>query len=267
MMYNHIYNNTKTKLIEYLYKEIDMLSNNTECERTLSRYFYHKLEDVYKSYDYIKTTQNWAILYNDTFNTQFLGNGKVELGNVYKYFPLELLDKINEINLGDYEQFKKDIQTELLKTKDREVLLGLLKVHTLSSFRRNVRKIYKLYLDTRHLINDPEYIKQYPELFKDRNLAIIRKTEHTDYIKFDNKMSLKKDKVEELIQKGRDGLKEALAFLYIFSIETNETYTSEIIMLQGRLSDHEKLVRTGQEAPLEELNRITNSTLEILNKF
>lgn len=262
LLFNDIYNNTKNKMYEVLYKETDLLSGTTACERALMCHLANKLSIIYRTYLEVKKS-DIGIINNEQLKVILLADGKLELSMLYPFFPEEFLNKINTLNENSFKEFKDNMNNSILTSNKKSDILHFLKTNTISSFRKNIKMIVRLFMDTRHLIQDKEYQDIYPEIFTNSK-AIIEEHTKTEYLEFHNKVSLDKTKIKELITLGVAGLDQALYFLNIFTKDNYEK-NKEVIMMLARLSEFNKKERMGLENPNSELAIITKNTLEILN--
>lgn len=252
-------NETQIKLTNVMYDELSCLGYTTESERALWSYFREKLNHVYMKYNEFKSYGIDA-LKNEQFESDLLGNSSVILSKYYTGFPIEFISKIDAINAECYELFKRHLAFDYQNISKKREFITVLQNNTLSLFRKNLHRIYVLYTNTKHLIQD-----------EDRKNSHLKKTFNTAsnqenmLLEMNNMVEMNVENLQNLLsEKGRDSIREILDFILILS--NDEFFRRDAVLIGSRFSDYESSERRGIENP-SDLERIKNSLLELIIKL
>lgn len=239
-------NDAKTQMTEQMYSILRQLGNKTEEERALWAYFRDKLHDVHHAYLEVKNS-GLQSLNNESFRNSLLGSATTD-AKKFGHLPENLIRMLDAFNEKHYIRFKDRLILDVAGIKRRRDFVTALRSNTVTSFADNVSEIYELY----------------KEIKMKRNYALITsETLETDTLSIENKVSLSKTKLKTLVALNK--ISETLEILKSFSTDTDTT--NEIIQQQARYVAVLKNNRITGETQKEELNKITNAILQIIDNF
>jgi len=159
-----IYNNIDIdrEMSKYLTSVFANLNLKKQTQWALSMYLKDKKKDIIKAYREAKT--DVAILSNEQYIAQFLGNAKEELKLKSDFFPSQFLNKVDYINYSVFETLKDALfVSDIVEEVKRDDFFRF-KILVISKFKSNVKKIVDLYFATSRFIENEEDIENSDDL-------------------------------------------------------------------------------------------------------
>jgi len=232
-------NNIHEELSHILSEELISLGRESLEEQALWKYFNNKLSDIIAAYNAVKVS-GVSLLFDNVFKCNFLGNGSTELTVLENMsegvkFPVKFIDIIPTINEEDYEIMLTEVNKAIYKTD--EVHFPTLKRITSTMFRRNVRRIYNLYLKEKYRANTGS----------------------------ENPMDLSIEEAKNLIKENKR-LTLVFNFLYVYLTASDKDLLNTLAILQGQYYQYKDNALLGIEDS-KVLIRIQKSLLEILDRI
>jgi len=259
----------KNNLHSELQKVLDetvALRPRTNAEKALLHYFNQKIVHVVGFYRLVK--DNMVKIFEPAFQGSLLGSGRAELLSYYTYeteagtssFPQKMLDFVDEINQEHLAMFLEAIKFQMsIAHEDERVMV--LKQEVVRMLRLNIKEIYELYVSTKHLITDPEFLKVYGHSNKAIYQNIVRdKYSEVKHVVEVNDMLLKK------LIASNDGKEEA--FVQLEKIVGSTSKFKNLITIKSEYRRTREQIVAGtlnnDEANLA-MNRITKRMLDLLD--
>ena len=256
-------NDTYNKLLELMYKRMRGIGVLTNAEKALHAYMRRKILIVYKGYKEAK--KDIGILTNPTFVLSIIQEGLAFLNSSYD-FPTEFFNQVEKINKEGFEQFKSDFIFDYKTASTKSEKQAKLVYHLMGAVETNIVQIIAAFERSKALIIDPNFLEVYPT-FKSK--IILKENVSTDYLEFTSNISVKVDKMKELIATGDKGLRKAIDLLIGFT-HSDSNLNNELISVSARLASIEESARQAT-SPHEEIiitkNKIRESLLEIITNI
>lgn len=240
---NHHDNNIRSVLLKILYDELWDLGDSSRIERSLWFYFKNKLSDVAQAYYELKNNGIGKI--NEAgFASVLLGSGTLELIFQNPDFPDEFTGQIDAINHKNFTDFKNSVFVELqLNKTDNQI--AIIKTVTTEMFRKNIKAIYKLFIETKHLV-------------------VEKKTGCEKKNANDITCNESKQTIKDLIS--NNDLDQAIESL-INNINESSPFYNELKIISARLNTFLKNERINTGTNNTEINKIRQSLLEITDSI
>jgi len=196
---NHLENNIRTELNKILREELTTLDSSTNAEKALWYYMNKKIDDIIKTYTLVK--EDIKLINNPQAQNSLLGSGKSELQVAYSYeiegekhsFPSLFLDSVDSINDKHLKQLTNSFMAQLVLI-DKAEIIPMLKEEIKDIFRKNVRSIYEMFNNTKHLIKDPDYLAVHSV-----STPIHTHTYSNDVFTYKHTIEVDKTKLKELL--------------------------------------------------------------------
>lgn len=263
---NRLLNNTYKDLLEVMYKRMRDIGTGTLAESILIDYIKYKVNNIYNGYKQIKLN-GFKLLKDPQFVRTFLSDGRMLLEQKYDKFPEEFLNKINSINQTNFNEFVNVLEGEVLDDKitRKFEFLELLKTHTIGVTDKNIYSIVKLFNDTKHLIEDDNFLVIYPEF---KNKVVLKENIKTEYIRYKDIAQLDISQIKGMIGTGKSELiEEAIHLLNMFvKLKNNNQLSNVLYVLSSRFNEWYRKSLTGVNND-EEIINIKTSILEIIDKL
>ena len=263
---NRLLNNTYKDLLEVMYKRMRDIGTGTLAESILIDYIKYKVNNIYNGYKQIKLN-GFKLLKDPQFVRTFLSDGRMLLEQKYDKFPEEFLNKINSINQTNFNEFVNVLEGEVLDDKitRKFEFLELLKTHTIGVTDKNIYSIVKLFNDTKHLIEDDNFLVMYPEF---KNKVVLKENIKTEYIRYKDIAQLDISQIKGMIGTGKSELiEEAIHLLNMFvKLKNNNQLSNVLYVLSSRFNEWYRKSLTGVNND-EEIINIKTSILEIIDKL
>ena len=263
---NRLLNNTYKDLLEVMYKRMRDIGTGTLAESILIDYIKYKVNNIYNGYKQIKLN-GFKLLKDPQFVRTFLSDGRMLLEQKYDKFPEEFLNKINSINQTNFNEFVNVLEGEVLDDKitRKFEFLELLKTHTIGVTDKNIYSIVKLFNDTKHLIEDDNFLVMYPEF---KNKVVLKENIKTEYIRYKDIAQLDISQIKGMIGTGKSELiEEAIHLLNMFvKLKNNNQLSNVLYVLSSRFIEWYRKSLTGVNND-EEIINIKTSILEIIDKL
>jgi len=242
------------------------IGTGTLAESILIDYIKYKVNNIYNGYKQIKLN-GFKLLKDPQFVRTFLSDGRMLLEQKYDKFPEEFLNKINSINQTNFNEFVNVLEGEVLDDKitRKFEFLELLKTHTIGVTDKNIYSIVKLFNDTKHLIEDDNFLVMYPEF---KNKVVLKENIKTEYIRYKDIAQLDISQIKGMIGTGKSELiEEAIHLLNMFvKLKNNNQLSNVLYVLSSRFNEWYRKSLTGVNND-EEIINIKTSILEIIDKL
>ena len=261
LLTDKLLNDTNHKLLELMYKRMRGVGILTNAERTLHSYMKKKI--IIISSGYKEAKKNTNIINHPTFESGLLQEGLTYLKTAYN-FPPAFIEQVEKINRTCFSQFKTDYTFDAATTSKKKERIHKLIYHLMGSVETNITQIIAAFDRTKRLIQDPDFLEVYPNYHSN---VILKENVSTEYLDFTSHVSIKTDKMKNLIASGDTGLKKALDLLTGLTHGDSEI-NNELITLSARFNDIEIAVRQGlimDETEDVKKNKIRDCLLSIID--